>query len=78
MNTGELVTSLISGVMVLLLAWIARRLGRIGGDFHKFMAEHIWLISTSLWTRDKVVKIMASLNMPMDNPPPSDLPERKP
>jgi hypothetical protein len=77
MNTAEIVSSLISGVIVLILAWIARRVAKIGGDFHKFMAEHIWLISTSLWTRDKVVKIMASLNMPMDNPPPSDLPGGK-
>ena len=76
-SAGEIISSLISGVLVLLVAWIARRLSKIGGDFHRFMAEHLWLLSTTLWTRDKVVKIMARLDMPMDNPPPNDLPERK-
>jgi hypothetical protein len=72
-NTGEIVSSLISGVGVLILAAIGRSLFRMGKEVHRFMAEHVWLISTTLWTRDKVTQIMKALDIPMDNPPPSDL-----
>jgi hypothetical protein len=76
-NTGEIVNSLTGGLAVIILAAIGRAILGLRGDFHRFMAEHIWLISTTLWTRDKVMKIMEALNIPMDNPPPNDLPTRK-
>jgi hypothetical protein len=75
MNAGEIISSLISGIGVLILAAIGRAVLGLRGDFHRFMAEHVWLISTTLWTRDKVVRIMQRLDMPMDNPPPTNLPE---
>lgn len=75
MNPGEIISSVISGLAVLLLAGIARGLLGVRADFRRFMAEHVWLISTTLWTRDKVVRIMQELKLPMDQPPPSDLPK---
>lgn len=74
MNPGEIISSVISGVAVLLLAGIARGLLGVRADFRRFMAEHVWLIATTLWTRDKVVRIMHDLGMPADQPPPNDLP----
>jgi len=76
-NSGEIISSLISGVGVLILAAIARTLFRTASEFRRFMAEHMWLIATTLWTRDKVVMIMQQLGMPMDNPPPKDLPRER-
>lgn len=74
MNAGEVVSSIISGVAVLLLGAIARGLIGVRKDFRRFMAEHMWLIATTLWTRDKVLRIMRDLGMPADLPPPDDLP----
>lgn len=77
MNSGEIVSSIISGISVLILAGIGKAVLGLRGDFHRFMAEHVWLISTSLWTRDKVLRIMDNLGMPVDQPPPNNLPPRK-
>ena len=74
MNAGEIISSVISGVAVLLLGAIARGLVGMRKDFRRFMAEHVWLITTTLWTRDKVVRIMSGLGMPAEQPPPADLP----
>jgi hypothetical protein len=77
-NSGEIVSTFISGIAVLILAAIGRGLLGVRKDFRRFMAEHIWLITTTLWTRDKVIQIMRKLEIPMDGLPPSDLPrERK-
>lgn len=73
MNAGEVISSIISGSAVLLLAGITRGLMGVRKDFHKFMAEHVWLIATTLWTRDKITVIMRDLGMPLGNPPPDDL-----
>lgn len=73
MNAGEIVSSIISGVAVLLLAGIARTIRHVTKDFKRFMAEHMWLIATTMWTRDKVIRIMSDLGMPLDNPPPDTL-----
>lgn len=73
MNGGEVITSVISGSAVLLLAALTRGLFGIRKDFRKFMAEHVWLIATTLWTRDKITVIMRELGMPVGNPPPDDL-----
>jgi hypothetical protein len=77
-NTGEIISSLISGTAVIILAAIGRGLLGVRKDFRRFMAEHVWLIATTLWTRDKVTLIMRKLEIPMEGMPPSDLPrERK-
>lgn len=71
----EIISSTISGVAVLLLAGIAKAIFGMRREFHRFMAEHSWLLVTTLWTRDKVVKIMDHLDMPIEMSPPEDLPE---
>ncbi len=78
MNAGEIISSVISGVAVLLLGAIARGLVGMRKDFRRFMAEHVWLITTTLWTRDKVMHIMRDLGMPAEQPPPADLPPTPP
>lgn len=69
-----LLPNILGGVAVLLLAFIGKALIGVRRDFHKFMAEHTWLLATTLWTRDKVMVIMARLDMPMTDSPPHDLP----
>lgn len=76
MNAGEILSSVISGVSVLLLAAIARGMLGMRREFHRFMAEHSWLLATTLWNRDKVIKIMNHLGMPVDGEPPAKLPDR--
>lgn len=76
MNTGEILSSVISGLVVLLLAAIARGMLGVRNDFRRFMAEHAWLLATTLWNRDKVIRIMKQLGMPVDGEPPSNLPGR--
>lgn len=76
MSPAEIVNSIVSGIIVLLLAAIARGMMGVRKDFRRFMAEHAWLLATSLWTRDKVLMIMAQLQMPVDQPPPNDLPRQ--
>lgn len=77
MNVGEVISSVISGTAVLLLAAIARGLLNVRNDFRRFMGEHLWLIATTMWTRDKVIRIMNDLGMPLDNPPPDSLKKGK-
>lgn len=74
MSFGEILSSIISGVAVLLLAGIAQAMRGVRKDFRRFMAEHAWLLATTLWTRDKVLRIMERLDMPIDSQPPGDLP----
>lgn len=74
MNAGEIITSIISGSSVLILAAIARGLLGMRKDFRRFMQEHLWLLATSMWTKDKVIHIMQELDMPVGNPPPNNLP----
>jgi hypothetical protein len=76
-NTDEIVSSVLSGIVVLILASIARTVASFHHEFRRFMAEHVWLLATTLWTRDKVTKIMKRLDMPMDDPPPNDLPPER-
>ena len=73
MSTGQIISNSIGGVAVLLLAAIGHGLLGIRRDFRRFMAEHTWLLATTLWTRDKVVKIMEHLGMPIGDDPPDDL-----
>lgn len=73
MNTGQIVSSIIGGVAVLLLGAIGRMMLGVRNDFRRFMQEHLWLLATTMWTRDKVIQIMNRLDMPLGNPPPSDL-----
>ncbi len=76
MNAAEIISSIVSGISVLILGWIGRGLIGMRKDFRRFMAEHMWLLATSMWTRDKVLRVMADLDMPVDHPPPADLPKR--
>lgn len=78
MRSGEILSSVLSGVAVLLLASIARGFLGIRKDFRRFMTEHAWLIATTLWTRDKVLRIMESLDLPLDGEPPGKLPHGGP
>lgn len=60
----------------IILGAIARRLRALSQSFERFMGEHSWLLATTLWTRDKTIRIMDSLGMPIEQPPPADLPPR--
>jgi hypothetical protein len=73
-NAGQVISSVISGVAVLLLAGITRSLFGVRADFRRFMLEHTWLIATTLWTRDKVIKVMQQMDLDPGPPPPADLP----
>lgn len=74
MPLQAIVTNVIGGVAVLLLAVICRVMLKVGGDVRRFMREHLWLLATTLWTRDKVLQIMAKLDMTVPDNPPEDLP----
>lgn len=74
MRSTELINTIIGGVAVLILAAIGRGLIGIRHDIRRFLAEHSWLLATSLWTRDKVIQIMVKLDMPLPDRPPDDLP----
>ncbi len=76
MSAAEIISSILSGLSVLVLAWLGRGLAGMRKDFRRFMAEHMWLLATTMWTRDKVLRIMGELDMPVDHPPPADLPRR--
>jgi hypothetical protein len=77
MNTGETISAVISSAAVLLMTAIARALIGIRHDLSRYMAEHMWLLATTLWTRDKVQRIMRSMDMAIEDPPPADLPPRR-
>ena len=74
MKTAEIINSVIGGMAVLLLAAIGRGLLGMRKDFRRFMAEHVWLLATSLWNRDKIRQVMAKLDMPLEDDAPEDLP----
>jgi hypothetical protein len=75
-NAGEIVSAVISSLSVLLLTAITRAMIGFRNDLRRFMTEHMWLISTTLWTRDKVMHIMSVMDLESDRPPPDDLPPR--
>ena len=70
---NSVIANIIGGVAVVLLGGIVSILWRGYRRFNRFMAEHVWLITTTLWNRDKVLNIMDHLNMPVRDEPPSDL-----
>lgn len=74
MNAGEIISSVISGVAVLLLGGIARAVTGARGDLRRFMLEHTWLLATTVWTRDRVIVIMRGMDLDPGPPPPADLP----
>lgn len=76
MNVAVTFDAIVSGVTVIFLAWIGRGVMGMRRDFRRFMTEHSWLLATTLWTRDKVLRIMAQLDMPTEDPPPNELPRR--
>ena len=71
--TAQTVSAVISGVSVIVLAAIGRGLLGMRRDVRQFMAEHMWLLATTLWTRDNVRQIMQALGMPETTPPPDNL-----
>lgn len=75
--TVQIANSIIGGVAVLLLAAIGKGLLGVRKDFRRFMYEHAWLLATTLWTRDKVIRIMEEMGMPILELPPIDLPEKR-
>lgn len=72
----QILDSVLSGSGVVFLGFIAKMVRSVRRDFRRFMTEHSWLIATTLWTRDKTLRIMDHLNMSPENPPPADLPHR--
>jgi hypothetical protein len=73
MDAGQIISSVIGGVAVLFLGAIGRMILGIRTDFRRFMAEHLWLLATTMWTRDKVIIIMKAMNIEINDPPPNDL-----
>jgi hypothetical protein len=71
---SNVLPNIIGGLAVLLLAFIGKGMLGMRRDFRQFMAEHAWLLATSLWTRDKIMQLMAKLDMPMTEDPPDRLP----
>lgn len=72
--TAQILDAILSAITVVLLGAIGRGMLGVRKDFRQFMTEHMWLLATSMWTRDKVLVIMSQLGMEVDNPPPGDLP----
>lgn len=72
--TPQILSNIIGGVAVILLGLIGRGLLGLRNDVRRFMREHLWLLATTLWTRDKVMQIMTKLDLPVTDPPPEDLP----
>lgn len=69
--TNQIFANVIGGVATVLLGGIATLLWRGYRKLNRFMAEHLWLIATTMWTRDKVMVMMHQMGMPIDNPPPT-------
>lgn len=76
MRVSEIISSVVSGAALLLLAAITRALVGVRRDFRRFMTEHLWLLATTMWTRDKVIKMLQLLGMEDASNPPADLPPR--
>lgn len=74
----NIISDIISGTSVAMLAVIGRGLLGVRKDFRQFMAEHTWLLATTMWNKDKVLQIMAKMDMPMQDEPPRNLPWRRP
>ncbi len=77
MRPTELVSNIIGAVAVGLLGFICHVLIRAYKKFDQFMTEHVWLLATTLWTRDKVVEVMSTLGIEIGNPPPGKLRKEK-
>lgn len=71
--TTQVISSVLGGVAVLLLGAIGRLILAMRKDFHKFMAEHLWLLATTMWNKDKIILIMKKLDMPIEDLPPTNL-----
>lgn len=76
MNAGEIVSAIISSLAVVLLTAIARAMLGLRNDLRRYMTEHVWLLATTLWTRDRVIRIMRVMDLEVAEPPPNDLPPR--
>lgn len=74
MMTAQILDAVLSAITVVFLGAIGRGVLGLRKDAKRFMTEHMWLLATTLWTRDKVLVIMDQLGLEPDNPPPVDLP----
>jgi len=74
---GEILSNVLGAVAVGLLGFICHVILRAYRKFDQFMAEHMWLLATTLWTRDKVMEIMGMLGIEVQIPPPANMPKGK-
>lgn len=75
--TTQIFGNIIGGIAVVLLTAIAGMCYRVFRKINRFMLEHVWLLTTTLWTRDKVILMMHHMNISIDDIPPANLPGRK-
>jgi len=73
---AQIVSSVIGAIATAILAVIGRSIVGLRRDTRRFMGEHMWLLATTLWTRDNVTKVMDQLGMPVTSDPPENLPHR--
>lgn len=73
MRPAEIISNIIGGVAVALLGFLCHFVYRTYRKFDRFMTEHLWLLATTLWTRDKVMEIMSLLGIPITDGPPATL-----
>lgn len=73
----QILSSVLSAIAVTVLLAIGRYIRLLSKNFDRFMGEHLWLLASTMWNRDKVLRIMNELGMGLDDPPPEPLSERK-
>ena len=74
---AQIISSVIGAIATAILAVIGKAIIGLRADTRRFMTEHMWLLATTLWTRDNVTRIMDQLDMPGTSDPPENLPHRK-
>jgi len=73
---AQIVSSVIGAIATAILAVIGKAVLGLRADTRRFMAEHMWLLATTLWARDNVTRIMGHLDMPVESEPPENMPHR--
>jgi len=73
MRPSEILGNVLAAIAVAMLGFICHVIIRAYRKFDRFMLEHVWLIATTLWTRQKVIEVMAALGIDYPDPPPADL-----
>jgi hypothetical protein len=67
--SGQVISSVLSAVAVVILAMIGSTLRRMSNDIRRFMREHLWLLAMADWTKTSVQAIMHHLNINGTSPP---------